>query len=165
VFRRIDDFAPQWRHESESTLRVMKSLTDGSLAQPIVPGGRTLGFLAWHITGALSVMTEQLGLAVPRPGGAEMPGRAADIATAYERTARAVLDAVKSGWTDEKLTEALPFYGRQVPAGVALEIIIRHQTHHRGQMTVLMRQAGVPVPGVYGPSKEEWAALGMPARD
>jgi len=36
-----------------------------------------------------------------------------------------------------------------------------HQAHHRGQMTVLMRQAGMKVPGVYGPSKEEWSAFGM----
>ena len=30
---------------------------------------------------------------------------------------------------------------------------------------VLMRQAGLAVPGVYGPSKEEWGAYGMPAQD
>ncbi len=30
-------------------------------------------------------------------------------------------------------------------------------------MTVLMRQAGLTVPGIYGPSKEEWANLGMEA--
>ena len=29
-------------------------------------------------------------------------------------------------------------------------------------MTVLMRQTGLPVPGVYGPSLEEWEAYGMP---
>jgi len=29
----------------------------------------------------------------------------------------------------------------------------------------LMRQAGLKVPGIYGPSKEEWALMGMPARD
>lgn len=28
-------------------------------------------------------------------------------------------------------------------------------------MTVLMRQAGLVVPGIYGPSKEEWANFGM----
>ncbi|MCK4657684.1 MAG: hypothetical protein KAT85_11650, partial [candidate division Zixibacteria bacterium] len=33
--------------------------------------------------------------------------------------------------------------------------------HHRGQMTVLMRQAGLKVPGVYGPSMEEWEHFGM----
>jgi uncharacterized damage-inducible protein DinB len=55
-------------------------------------------------------------------------------------------------------------YGEQWPRGTMLNALIAHQTHHRGQMTVLMRQAGVPVPGMYGPSKEEWAAMGMPAQ-
>ena len=32
--------------------------------------------------------------------------------------------------------------------------LINHQNHHRGQMTVLMRQAGLTVPGVYGPAKK-----------
>jgi uncharacterized damage-inducible protein DinB len=36
-----------------------------------------------------------------------------------------------------------------------------HQCHHRGQMTVLMRQAGQKVPGIYGPAKEEWSSMGM----
>jgi len=27
-------------------------------------------------------------------------------------------------------------------------------------MTVLMRMAGIKVPGIYGPSKEEWEAWG-----
>jgi uncharacterized damage-inducible protein DinB len=30
-------------------------------------------------------------------------------------------------------------------------------------MTVLMRQAGLRVPGVYGPSQEEWSQFGMEA--
>lgn len=28
-------------------------------------------------------------------------------------------------------------------------------------MTILMRQAGISVPGIYGPSKEEWAQFEM----
>jgi hypothetical protein len=30
---------------------------------------------------------------------------------------------------------------------------------------VLMRQAGLNVPGVYGPSREEWTAYNMPTQD
>jgi uncharacterized damage-inducible protein DinB len=30
-------------------------------------------------------------------------------------------------------------------------------------MTVLMRQAGLKVPGIYGPSYEEWLQFGMKA--
>jgi uncharacterized damage-inducible protein DinB len=40
-------------------------------------------------------------------------------------------------------------------------VLVTHQTHHRAQMTVLMRQAGLQVPGIYGPVKEGWAAYGM----
>jgi uncharacterized damage-inducible protein DinB len=40
-------------------------------------------------------------------------------------------------------------------------MFIRHEVHHRGQMTVLMRQAGLPLHGFYGPSRDEWVAMGM----
>ena len=53
-------------------------------------------------------------------------------------------------------------YGMTWKRGTTLSLLINHQAHHRGQMTVLMRQAGVPVVGVYGPAKEEWKAAGMP---
>ncbi|MHB8840055.1 MAG: DinB family protein, partial [Gemmatimonadaceae bacterium] len=39
--------------------------------------------------------------------------------------------------------------------GFVLTVLMNHQWHHRGQMTVLMRQAGLSVPGVCGPSREE----------
>jgi uncharacterized damage-inducible protein DinB len=42
-------------------------------------------------------------------------------------------------------------------------MMIKHIVHHRGQMTVLMRQAGVQVPGIYGPAREEWSQMGMEA--
>jgi uncharacterized damage-inducible protein DinB len=48
---------------------------------------------------------------------------------------------------------------------MALQALISHEIHHRGQMTVLMRQAGLKVPGIYGPAREEWAAYGMPAQE
>ena len=54
-------------------------------------------------------------------------------------------------------------YGQKWKRGVTLGILITHQIHHRAQMTVLMRQAGLKVPGIYGPAYEEWAAMGMEA--
>jgi uncharacterized damage-inducible protein DinB len=52
-------------------------------------------------------------------------------------------------------------YGERWPRGFTLFALVAHQAHHRGQMTVLMRQAGLQVPGVYGPSLEEWTTYGM----
>jgi len=39
--------------------------------------------------------------------------------------------------------------------------MMMHQSHHRGQMTVLMRQAGLRVPYIYGPAYEDWVEQGL----
>ncbi len=164
MFRTIDDFSSAWARESEGTLKILRSLTDASLAQPIVPGGRTLGFLAWHITCTLAEMGGHAGLTVigPTEKTHPAPASAADIATTYEAAAASVAAAVSAQWTDAQTSDLIPMYGEQWPKGGMLSALVYHQAHHRGQMTVLMRQAGVPVAGMYGPSKEEWAAMGVP---
>ena len=53
-------------------------------------------------------------------------------------------------------------YGMNWTRGYALLAMTKHRAHHRGQMTVLMRQAELPVVGIYGPAREEWAAKGLP---
>ncbi|MDQ8154284.1 MAG: DinB family protein [Gemmatimonadota bacterium] len=165
MFRSLDDFSAAWSQETTSTLKVLHSLTDASMAQPIVPGGRTLGFLAWHLTCSFAEMGGQAALGVDGPTEKTqpaIPARAADIAAQYEASAASFLAAVKEAWTDAQLGDLIPMYGEQWPKGLVLSIMIGHQAHHRGQMTVLMRQAGVPVPGMYGPSREEWEAMGVP---
>lgn len=160
MFRRTDDFLNDWKYESESTLKVLRNLTDTSLSQRVTPTGRSLGFLAWHITTSLTGMLAQAKL-LPAQSKQEMPATAAEIAKVYERDAKRVAEAVKQGWTDSQLDEEVPMYGEQWKKGFILGALIGHQCHHRGQMTVLMRQAGLKVPGVVGPSAEEWAAMGM----
>lgn len=71
-----------------------------------------------------------------------------------------MISAIKAQWTDKVLGEMKDMYGEQWSVRTILGILTAHQTHHRGQMTVLMRQAGLQVPGVYGPAREEWAAFG-----
>lgn len=165
MFRTISDFLSSWAYESEATLKVFRELTDGSLNQSVTPGGRSLGFLAWHITTAISDMATQAGLPVrvTRENDA-MPASAAAITTVYEAAAKAIAEAVKSNWPDAQLSGEIPMYGEKWTRGGTLAALIGHQCHHRGQMTVLMRQAGLKVPGVYGPAKEEWAAFGMQAQ-
>ena len=165
MFRTIDDFSSTWAQESEGTLKVLRNLTDASLPQRVAPGGRTLGFLGWHITCTLAEMGEHAGLRVTGPTDKthpDVPSRAANIATTYAAAAASLIAAVRAQWTDAQLGDLIPMYGEQWPKGLTLYSLVAHQAHHRGQMTVLMRQAGVPVPGMYGPSQEEWAAMGLP---
>ena len=162
MFTKLKHFERAWSFESESTLRMLRALTDASLAQAVAPEERTLGRIAWHITTTIPEMMERTGLKLTGPAAhAPVPRTAAAIAQGYEAAAKSLLDAVKSGWTDETLQQSDEMYGERWKRGLTLTALVTHQAHHRGQMTVLMRQAGLKVPGVYGPAREDWAGMGM----
>jgi uncharacterized damage-inducible protein DinB len=166
MYRAIADFTHDFAEENRATLKIFGALTDASLAQRVGPEGRTLGRLAWHIVGTLHEMPASAGLATTgEEAEAPIPATVAEISAAYERAARAVVSAVTSSWTDAVLDGEIPLYGDTWKRGRVLSALITHEAHHRGQMTVLMRQAGLAVPGIYGPAREEWAAMGMPPQD
>jgi uncharacterized damage-inducible protein DinB len=163
MYRKIEDFFSDWKQESEGTLNILGALTDASLAHKVDPGGRTLGFIAWHLVLTLGEMANRAGLSVALPiENTPEPQHAAEIVEAYRACARALGEKVHETWDDRALEDELDMYGNMWKKGYILGSIIRHEAHHRGQMTILMRQAGLRVPGIYGPSREEWAAFGMP---
>jgi uncharacterized damage-inducible protein DinB len=162
MYRKIEDFKHDWAYESEMTAKIFSALTDASLEQKVSPQGRTLGFMAWHITVCLGMAKEAgLPMEVPGESSSEPPSGAAAIRSSYEKGAAGLMAAVEKHWQDANLLEEVEMYGQTWTRGYALLAMVKHQTHHRGQMTVLMRQAGLTVPGAYGPAKEEWAAFGM----
>ena len=163
MYGTIEQFLEDWKKESEATLRVLARLTDGSLRQKVGPEGRTLGFLAWHLVLTLGEMGGKAGLTVDSPPeDSSEPVLAAAILAAYELAQGSLAREVRAGWSDGMLADELSMYGSTWRRGDVLDSLVHHQIHHRGQMTVLMRQAGLVVPGIYGPAREEWAAMGMP---
>lgn len=164
MYRKIEDFMNDWAYESEATLKMIKILTDASLHQRVTAEGRSLGFLAWHLILTQGEMLGLAGLKVEAPDEhSKVPAKAAELVAAYERSSRSVAEQVSRNWTDALLLREVDMYGEKWTLGYTLASLIRHEAHHRGQMTVLMRQAGLPVVGVYGPAREEWAQFGMPA--
>lgn len=159
---RINEFIADWRMEEALTLKVLEALNDESLGQSVSPKQkRTLGDLGWHLVGAIDVMLGAAGLKIDGPEYKRpTPARAAEIVDAYRQMSRAAMDALQEQWSDDKLAERIKLFGQieTTYAGV-LQLVIRHQIHHRGQMTILMRQADVVPPGVYGPNEEEGAAI------
>jgi uncharacterized damage-inducible protein DinB len=162
MYRKIEDFVTEWSAHYHDTLKLLDRLTDASLAVEVDEGHRTLGRIAWHIVQTLPEMTEALELQVEGPASdAPVPGTAREIRDAYERAARSLLEQVQSQWSDATLVIEDQLYGETWKRGFTLSALICHEAHHRGQMTVLMRQAGLAVPGIFGPSMEEWANMGM----
>lgn len=162
MFASIDDFLREWQPEAEGTQKVLDNLTDASLSQQVTADHRTLGRLAWHLTTTFDEMVAgHTGLQFEAAKfGESVPETAKEIADAYRRTNESMIGAIRQQWTDETLTEERDMYGEMWTIETVLKVLFTHQIHHRGQMTVLMRQAGLKVPGLYGPSKEEWADFG-----
>ena len=164
MYTSVKSFVSDWKQESEATLKMLDKLTDESLKQKVWADGRTLGFLAWHITLSVGEIMTKIGLNPDcPPEDSKMPPKAADIKNTYEKAAVSLFGEIDSKLKDEMLDDDVNAYGQKWKKGVMLTMLITHQIHHRGQMTVLMRQAGLKIPGIYGPAMEEWAAMGMKA--
>lgn len=161
MYRTINDFLSDWRYESENTLKIFKQLTDESLQKIVHPDVRTLGFLSWHITHTLQEMMKLTGLNVDVKDQEDYKGETVkEICEAYERGSKSLAEEVKKHWTDADLEKEDKMYGQQWKRGTTLQILIRHQSHHRAEMFPLLRMSGLKPVGVYGPTKEEWVAWG-----
>ncbi|HXG00137.1 MAG TPA: DinB family protein [Bacteroidota bacterium] len=162
MIRTLSDFEHLWSAELERTQKVFKHLTNDSLTRVIHPDVRTLGRLAWHITTTIADMSQKMGLTLRGPQENDpIPATAKDIFKGYSDLAISLLEEVKKNWTDATLEIVDDMYGRKMKRGESLQTLITHQIHHRGEMIVLMRIAGLAVPGLYGPTREEWAQYGM----
>jgi uncharacterized damage-inducible protein DinB len=159
MYRNIKEFVDEWIVESNISLKVLKVITDASLDQRIYQEGRNLAHLAWHMTMIIGGIGSTVGLEVAAPTrGTEMPTSAAALAEVYEKAAHSLGEQASKKLQDSQLAVEVPFFGRSMPVERILHSLVLHQCHHRGQMTVLIRQAGLAHPGVYGPTREEAAA-------
>lgn len=163
MFTSIDQFKNEWQVVSDETRKIFAALTDESLGQSVADDHRTVGRMAWHIVQTIPDMATRVGLQVEGPAeDTPVPVSADEIKQAYDKAARTLAQQINANWNDETLEVVDDLYGQKWKRGATLYILIKHEIHHRGQMTVLMRQAGLKVPGIYGPSKEEWTQFGMP---
>ncbi|WP_047982309.1 DinB family protein [Ornithinibacillus contaminans] len=156
MYRKKADFLQDWKIASKGTTRVLEALSDDTLGQAIAEGHNTLGWLGWHLATAPAFFASQVGLKLKSVDASQpVPAHASEIVEGYKTVAEELKNEVEANLTDEMFLEEMDSFGKLVARGAMLRTLIDHQTHHRGQMTVLLRQAGLKVPGVMGPTKED----------
>jgi uncharacterized damage-inducible protein DinB len=161
MYTTVNGFLNDWKQEASLTLQVLDKLTDDSLNQKVSDAQpRTIGEIAWHIVQSVPFFLNQIGLQqeIPTPE----QGSASAIAQAYRRASEAAVAELSANWADkdDKLPEPIKLFGViDTTIGDVLVKLVRHEIHHRAQLTILMRQAGLAAPGVYGPNEEETAAM------
>lgn len=164
MFRTINDFTRAFQYEYETTLKVFKNIDNETLNLKPHDKIRSMQRLVWHITITLGEMLGKAGLKIDCPDEHSEPLKDInEICNVYEKAAKSVLEQVEKNWNNESLTEEVEMYGEKWHRGIILTVLIKHEAHHRGQLTTLMRLNGIAVPGVYGPSREEWAIWNLPS--
>lgn len=154
MYLTIQQFVDDWKHEAQITQAVLDTLTDDALAQSVSPDDRTLGEIAWHIVTSDYSILSFTGMELQSPGDQKIVPAANEIANAYRRLSQSVPDAAANQLTDDSLQQSCEVYGMKWLIGQTLSMAIKHEIHHRGQLSVLMRQANLSVPDIYGPSRK-----------
>lgn len=166
MYHKLHDFINDWTYESEATLKIFSNLTDESLTKSLNENVRTAGRLAWHITTSIGEMAHRTGLKFKTAeNDSSIPATVKEIFNAYKEASENLISEIKSRWNDETLFVEDDMYGEKWKRGKTLSVIVNHQIHHRAQLTLVMRLLGLKVPGIYGPSKEEWAEYGMTSKE
>ena len=149
------NFLNAYGKETAITSNVLGALTDKSLSFEKAPGHGTLGDIAWIIAAGPSYMLNQVGFKIDEQPEKPPKWTAATIKNTYDRLANQVREQV-AGKSKADLEKVYRVWNQfDWPCGEQLAMLIHHEIHHRGQLTVLMRQIGLPVPRIYGPNYED----------
>ena len=148
--------------EAHTTRRILERVPGDRLAWKPHDRSMSLGQLALHIAtvpGAIAEISQISPFPVPK---FEQPSAtsAAELIPALDQSlakARTILRTLNDA--DLAKTWRVVDGDREVmalPVGAVLRsIMLNHWYHHRGQLSVYLRQVGVPVPSIYGPSADE----------
>jgi uncharacterized damage-inducible protein DinB len=152
-----------WDREAASTVKLLKALPPTQYDFRPDPGGRSLGELAWHLAEGdayISYGIERGEFTMEmKPPNIERPRTIEALAPAYERVHRDAVARIRK-LTPEDLDRTISFFtGPKSIHDILWEAIVAHTIHHRGQLSLMCRLAGGQAPGMYGPNREEMAAM------
>ena len=158
-----EDLLSELEQEAQTTRRVLERVPEGKLSWRPHEKARTLGQLAMHVATVPGGVAELFGGPSPAqvPDFADPPANsAAELLPALEQSiakAKTILGAMDQGALNE--TWRLMKGDREVfalpRAALFRSIMLNHWYHHRGQLSVYLKQLDVPIPSIYGPSADE----------
>ena len=159
----IDGMLQELEQEAQTTRRVLERVPGHQLAWRPHEKARTLGELALHVAMVPGGVAELV--ASPSPAQAPQfpnpsPKSATELIPALDQSIAKAKKAL-GGMDDAAVmaTWRLMQGDRELFAipriAMLRSVMLNHWYHHRGQLTVYLRQLGVPIPSIYGPSADE----------
>ena len=162
VMKVADTMLIELDQEAKTTKRVLDRIPDDKLSWRPHPKAFSLGQLGLHIAslpGGISAAIVKDSMEVPDFSQPEAKSRQ-EILDTFSKGMESATDALKN-MDDARInsTWSLTRKGQvimSVPRIAFLRsILMNHNYHHRGQLSVYLRILDVPVPSIYGPSADE----------
>jgi len=161
----LDTFLDYWESARGRTNRVIACIPPASLETTWAPGRWSLGDLVRHLAGIERGMYAETVHGRP----SRYPGHGRELAEGLEAT----LAYFKRSHTESmELFRALTreqWEGKcQTPAGTPistwkwLRAMVEHESHHRGQIYLMLGMLDVVTPPLYGLTEEEVRARSLP---
>jgi uncharacterized damage-inducible protein DinB len=160
----IEGLLQELDREAQTTRRVLERVPDDKLGWRPHPKSRTLGELALHIATSPAGVAELAARSpaqAPRfAAGDPSPANASELMSTLDRSLERT-KAILSGMDDATATQTWRLMNddREILAlpriAFLRSIMLNHWYHHRGQLTVYLRELDVPIPSIYGPSADE----------
>ncbi len=162
VMRLVDSILLEIDQEAQTTKRVLDRIPEDKLAWKPHPKAFSLGQLALHIAsvpGGVAAAAVPDSMEAPNFSQPEAKSRK-EVLDTFSKSLESAKDALKkmddarlmSVWSLTKNGKVLMSVPR---IGFIRSILMNHNYHHRGQLSVYLRMLDVPVPSIYGPSADE----------
>ena len=159
----IDDLVQELEHEAQATRRVLERVPQEKLHWKPHPKSMTLGQLAMHVAnlpGAIAEISTRPSFDVQTPIPRPDANSTSEVLRAFDDSMSRARTHLRSMKDAELATPWRMMNGNQelwaIPRAAFLRsVMLNHWYHHRGQLTVYLRETGALVPAVYGDSADE----------
>ena len=158
-----NDLLQELEQETQTTRRVLERVPNDQLNWRPHEKARTLGELAMHV----AIVPGAVAELIASPSPAQVPqfsdpilNRASELLPTLDQSianAKKILSgmdeaAFNATWRmiqGDREIFAIP------RAALLRSIMLNHWYHHRGQLSVYLKELNVPIPSIYGPSADE----------
>jgi uncharacterized damage-inducible protein DinB len=159
----LERFMITWDREAANTAKLLRALPPSQYDFRPDQGGRSLGELAWHLAEGDAYMSfgiDKGGFTMDmKPPNLERPRTVEALAPGFELVHSEAVARINK-LTPADLDREIEFFGNRLAIrNILWDMVIIHGAHHRGQLALMCRLAGGQTPGLYGPNREEMAAM------